>query len=65
MLGATAGEVVGQLAKCRYVCEELGFDACVDYRLHANAFARIALYGMIAGDNFWDFSRAATSASSS
>jgi NADPH-dependent curcumin reductase CurA len=44
------GSVVGQLAKargcravgiaggpdkCRYVVEELGFDACVDYKLHA------------------------------
>jgi NADPH-dependent curcumin reductase CurA len=100
--GGAVGSVVGQLAKmhgahaigvaggpekCRYVCEELGFDACVDYRLHAdakslagalravaprgidghfenvggmvldamllhaNAFARIALCGMIAGYN--------------
>jgi NADPH-dependent curcumin reductase CurA len=45
------GSVVGQLAKargcravgiaggpdkCRYVVEELGFDACVDYKLHAD-----------------------------
>jgi NADPH-dependent curcumin reductase CurA len=45
------GSVVGQLAKargcravgiaggpdkCRYVVEELGFDACVDYKLHDN-----------------------------
>ncbi|HIV73313.1 MAG TPA: NADP-dependent oxidoreductase, partial [Candidatus Aquabacterium excrementipullorum] len=94
------GSVVGQLAKargcrvvgvaggadkCRYVVEELGFDACVDYKQHSdpksfyaalkeatpkgidgyfenvggyildavllrtNAFARIALCGMIAG----------------
>ena len=94
------GSVVGQLAKsrglrvvgfaggaekCRYVTEELGFDACIDYREHAdlkslsaalkaacpngidghfenvggmildavllraNAFARVALCGMIAG----------------
>ena len=46
------GSVVGQLAKstgcravgtaggaekCRYVVEELGFDACIDYKAHANA----------------------------
>jgi len=94
------GSVVGQLAKarglrvvgfaggaekCRYVTDELGFDACIDYREHAdlkslsaalkaacpdgidghfenvggmildavmlraNAFARVALCGMIAG----------------
>ncbi|MFZ4288891.1 NADP-dependent oxidoreductase [Variovorax sp. HJSM1_2] len=46
------GSVVGQLAKsrgcravgiaggpdkCRYVVDELGFDACIDYKAHANA----------------------------
>ena len=99
--GAVGG-VVGQLAKvrgcravglaggpdkCRYVVEELGFDACIDYKQHAdlkslsralkeacpdgidgyfenvgglildavmlrtNAFARVAVCGMIAGYN--------------
>ena len=77
--------VAGGADKCRYVEEELGFDACIDYKQHpdakrmsaalkeacpdgidgyfenvggyifdavltrANAFARIALCGMIAG----------------
>ncbi|WP_024539585.1 NADP-dependent oxidoreductase [Comamonas badia] len=77
--------VAGGPQKCRYATEELGFDACIDHRLHtdvksmsralkdacpdgidghfenvggtildavllrANAFARVALCGMIAG----------------
>lgn len=77
--------IAGGPEKCRYVTDELGFDACIDYRQHAdarslskalkdacpngidghfenvggmvldavmlrlNAFARIALCGMIAG----------------
>ncbi|MDH6594258.1 NADPH-dependent curcumin reductase CurA [Variovorax sp. TBS-050B] len=77
--------IAGGAEKCRYVTEELGFDACIDYRAHpdvksmsaalkeacpkgidgyfenvggyifdavllrANAFARVALCGMIAG----------------
>ncbi|MBT2324077.1 NADP-dependent oxidoreductase [Variovorax paradoxus] len=77
--------IAGGAEKCRYVTEELGFDACIDYRQHpdvksmstalkeacpkgidgyfenvggyifdavllrANAFARVALCGMIAG----------------
>ena len=77
--------IAGGADKCRYVTEELGFDACIDYRQHpdvksmstalkeacpkgidgyfenvggyifdavllrANAFARVALCGMIAG----------------
>lgn len=77
--------IAGGADKCRYVTEELGFDACIDYREHpdvksmsaalkeacpngidgyfenvggyifdavllrANAFARVALCGMIAG----------------
>jgi NADPH-dependent curcumin reductase CurA len=77
--------IAGGPDKCKYVTEELGFDACIDYRqhpdiktmvralkeacpegidgyfenvggyifdavlLHTNAFARIALCGMIAG----------------
>jgi NADPH-dependent curcumin reductase CurA len=100
--GGAVGSVVGQLAKlrgaravgvagggdkCRYVVDELGFDACIDYKAHpdlkslsaalkgacpdgidgffenvggmildavllrANAFARVALCGMIAGYN--------------
>src|SRR5689334_13746099 len=51
------GSVVGQLAKakgcravgfaggpdkCRYVIEELGFDACVDYKAHADGKALYA-----------------------
>ena len=77
--------IAGGADKCRYVTDELGFDACIDYRQHpdlksmsaalkeacpdgidgyfenvggyifdavllrANAFARVALCGMIAG----------------
>ncbi len=77
--------IAGGAEKCKYVTEELGFDACIDYREHpdvksmsaalkeacpngidgyfenvggyifdavllrANAFARVALCGMIAG----------------
>jgi hypothetical protein len=87
MRGARVLGLAGGPEKCRYVTEDLGFDACVDYRLHsdakslaaalravaprgidghfenvggvvldammllANAFARIALCGMIAGYN--------------
>ena len=87
MRGARVIGLAGGPEKCRYVSEDLGFDACVDYRLHpdakslaaalravaprgidghfenvggvvldammllANAFARIALCGMIAGYN--------------
>lgn len=83
--GCRAVGIAGGPEKCRYVTEELGFDACIDYRLHkdaqslsravkeacpdgvdgyfenvggmvmdavllrTNAFARIALCGMIAG----------------
>ena len=83
--GARAVGLAGGPDKCRYVVEELGFDACIDYKEHpdlkslaatlqaacpdgvdghfenvggmildavmlrANAFARIALCGMIAG----------------
>lgn len=85
--GARAVGVAGGADKCRYVTEDLGFDACVDYKQHkdaqslskalkeacpdgidghfenvggivldavllrANAFARIAMCGMIAGYN--------------
>ncbi|SDY62013.1 hypothetical protein SAMN05518854_10296 [Variovorax sp. YR266] len=77
--------IAGGSGKCKYVTDELGFDACIDYRVHAdvksmsaalkeacpngidgyfenvggyifdavllraNAFARVALCGMIAG----------------
>jgi NADPH-dependent curcumin reductase CurA len=87
MRGARVIGLAGGPEKCRYVSEDLGFDACVDYRLHpdakslaaalravaprgidghfenvggvvldammllANAFARIALCGLIAGYN--------------
>jgi len=85
--GARAVGIAGGAEKCRYVVEELGFDACIDYKQHpdlkslggalkaacpdgidghfenvggmilnavmhrANAFARVALCGMIAGYN--------------
>jgi hypothetical protein len=35
--GARAVGIAGGPEKCRYVIEELGFDGCVDYRLHADA----------------------------
>lgn len=83
--GCRAVGLAGGPDKCRYVVEELGFDACIDYKLHpdlkslskalkdacptgidghfenvgglildavmlrSNAFARIAVCGMIAG----------------
>ncbi|MDT7834858.1 NADP-dependent oxidoreductase [Aquabacterium sp. OR-4] len=34
--GARAVGVAGGADKCRYVVEELGFDACVDYKAHAD-----------------------------
>jgi NADPH-dependent curcumin reductase len=85
--GARAVGIAGGPDKCRYVTEELGFDACIDYKAHpdlksllralkdaapdgidgyfenvggllldavmlrTNAFARIAVCGMIAGYN--------------
>ncbi|WP_427912168.1 NADP-dependent oxidoreductase [Ramlibacter sp. MMS24-I3-19] len=85
--GARAVGVAGGADKCRYVTDDLGFDACIDYKQHkdanslskalkeacpggidgyfenvggmvldavmlrANAFARIAMCGMIAGYN--------------
>ena len=85
--GCRAVGVAGGPDKCRYVVEELGFDACIDYKQHRdvrslasalkeacpqgidgyfenvggmmldavllrmNAFARIALCGMISGYN--------------
>jgi len=85
--GLRAVGIAGGAEKCRYVVEELGFDACIDYKQHAdlkslsaalkaacpdgidghfenvggmildavllraNAFARVALCGMIAGYN--------------
>jgi NADPH-dependent curcumin reductase CurA len=35
--GARAVGIAGGPDKCRYVTEELGFDACVDYKQHADA----------------------------
>jgi NADPH-dependent curcumin reductase CurA len=35
--GCRAVGIAGGLDKCRYVTEELGFDACVDYKQHADA----------------------------
>ena len=85
--GVRAVGVAGGPDKCKYVTDELGFDACIDYRQHkdarslaqalkeacpngidgyfenvggivldavllqANAFARVAMCGMIAGYN--------------
>jgi hypothetical protein len=81
--GARAVGLAGGATKCDYVVDELGFDACIDYKEHrdvrelssalkaacpkgienvggaildavllrANAFARVAICGMIAGYN--------------
>jgi NADPH-dependent curcumin reductase CurA len=85
--GARAVGIAGGPDKCRYVTDELGFDACIDYKAHgdlksmlgalkdaapkgidgyfenvggmlldavmlrSNAFARVAMCGMIAGYN--------------
>ena len=35
--GCRAVGIAGGEAKCRYVVDELGFDACIDYREHADA----------------------------
>ena len=35
--GCRAVGIAGGPDKCRYAVEELGFDACVDYKLHSNA----------------------------
>jgi NADPH-dependent curcumin reductase CurA len=35
--GCRAVGIAGGADKCRYVVEELGFDACVDYKAHADA----------------------------
>jgi NADPH-dependent curcumin reductase CurA len=35
--GCRAVGIAGGTDKCRYVTEELGFDACVDYKQHADA----------------------------
>jgi NADPH-dependent curcumin reductase CurA len=40
--GARAVGIAGGADKCRYVTEELGFDACVDYKQHADAFSLAA-----------------------
>jgi NADPH-dependent curcumin reductase len=37
--GCRAVGIAGGADKCRYVVEELGFDACVDYKAHANSKA--------------------------
>jgi len=37
--GCRAVGIAGGPEKCRYVTEELGFDACVDYKQHADAHA--------------------------
>ena len=37
--GCRAVGVAGGVDKCRYVVEELGFDACVDYKAHADSKA--------------------------
>ena len=35
--GARAVGIAGGADKCRYVTEELGFDACIDYKAHPDA----------------------------
>ncbi|MBP6899551.1 MAG: NADP-dependent oxidoreductase [Burkholderiaceae bacterium] len=35
--GARAVGIAGGAEKCRFVVEELGFDACIDYKAHADA----------------------------
>lgn len=35
--GCRAVGIAGGPEKCRYAVEELGFDACIDYKLHENA----------------------------
>jgi NADPH-dependent curcumin reductase CurA len=35
--GCRAVGIAGGVDKCRYVTEELGFDACIDYKQHADA----------------------------
>lgn len=35
--GARAVGIAGGAEKCRYVVDELGFDACIDHRAHADA----------------------------
>ena len=37
--GCRAVGIAGGVDKCRYVVEELGFDACVDYKAHADSKA--------------------------
>jgi NADPH-dependent curcumin reductase CurA len=37
--GARAVGVAGGAEKCRYVTDELGFDACIDYKVHRDAKA--------------------------
>jgi NADPH-dependent curcumin reductase CurA len=38
--GCRAVGIAGGPAKCRYVTDELGFDACIDYKQHADAQSR-------------------------
>ena len=40
--GCRAVGIAGGADKCRYVVDELGFDACVDYKAHADAKALYA-----------------------
>ena len=40
--GARAVGIAGGAAKCAYVIDELGFDACIDYKAHAEPRALIA-----------------------
>ena len=40
--GCRAVGIAGGAEKCRYVVEELGFDACVDYKAHADGKALYA-----------------------
>ncbi|HEX7440661.1 MAG TPA: NADP-dependent oxidoreductase [Caldimonas sp.] len=40
--GCRAVGIAGGVDKCRYVVEELGFDACIDYKAHADTKALYA-----------------------
>jgi NADPH-dependent curcumin reductase CurA len=37
--GCHAVGIAGGPAKCKYAVEELGFDACIDYKLHKDAYS--------------------------
>ena len=43
--GCRAVGIAGGAEKCRYAVEELGFDACIDYKLHQDAASLSAALG--------------------